>query len=585
MSTNYFVSPNGSKLNTGTSPQTPFRYCQDAAPLFQPGDTLFLMEGIHEAEFKDAPVLEILRSGTADSNIVITTYKDENPIVYFDSWEGLKISGASYIQIIGLTIKGNRDSVSLNEAESQNYPNIEAIGRNWMNCYDTPNGEAEGKYNGQGILVIGPRLIWSPDSIETIPHHITIKNCEVYNCTSSGIAAQQADYVTIQNNTVHHNCNYTLFGTSAINLYQLVNSDSTSSNHNIIESNLVYENELLLNPITTNCYRYDGNGIILDDFRHEQTVNYQKNTTQYPSYTAETTVRNNIIVQNGGSGISVYKSDHISILNNTLIKNGQYLNANLNPGEIALGDYGQITLKNNILYSDTTVSETLEDNQKHTLFLYEVDGPIGTIIQESNLYWGEENSSLPLPSCMNCLDQVNPFFNSTRIESEIEPFIPTSLYVSGTGSSDPNLGSTDFFGLPIDSISPSIGAISTTGFLCGEHGFYYNESTWSDFEPYSEQSFSKSFSETVLPPISENPCRPYFKNAYPHYFDKLTVYPNLVEAGELVYFSAYTTFSLYDLNGKEVFQKSNTYYFSTIGLSSGLYIIQTPSDVFKLVIK
>jgi len=95
------------------------------------------------------------------------------------------------------------------------------------------------------------------------------------------MAFQQAD-----------NCWYTIYGTSGINLYQLVNTDGTTSFHNNISNNLMYGNQLLV-PQVPFCAFFDGNAFIIDDFHHTQTGNYLDINSGYDAYDAQSLIANN----------------------------------------------------------------------------------------------------------------------------------------------------------------------------------------------------------------------------------------------------------------------------------------------------
>ena len=102
--------------------------------------------------------------------------------LYYNLIAGLEfdiIGGSSYIKIDGLHIKGNRSNVNLEDALNQG-----------SGCQDESSRGSEGEFNGTGILAVGPNLRWSNPETTTVPHHIEVTNCEVFDCTSSGIAFQ-----------------------------------------------------------------------------------------------------------------------------------------------------------------------------------------------------------------------------------------------------------------------------------------------------------------------------------------------------------------------------------------------------------
>ena len=344
--TDYYINPtNGNDGNNGLSSSNAFKslYKIDNINL-QPGDTVFFMEGNYQRSGQT--LLTINESGTPENWITFKNYKNDIPVLEFDGWTGIDITGgSSYIKIDGLHIKGARTKVNLTDALLQP-----------AGCEANFEGGAQGLYNGTGILAVGPNLTWSSPATQSVPHHISIENCEVYDCTSSGIAFQQADYVTVTNNKVYDNCWYTIYGTSGVNLYQLVNTDGTTGFHNKITNNLIYGNRLLVPQVSLElCEFLDGNGIIVDDLRHTQTENYKDPSNPFDAYSAKTLVANNVSVENGGSGLHFFLSSHCYVLNNTVANNASQNNGHNGNAELRIGVCSDFVIKNNIFNSNYRV--------------------------------------------------------------------------------------------------------------------------------------------------------------------------------------------------------------------------------------
>lgn len=348
--TNYYVSYDmGNDQNNGLSPEAPFKLIQTAADLTLPGDTVFVMNGTYTNYFYT--VFAIHRSGTADDWIVYMNYPGHNPLIQVSDWCGIKvIFGASYIEVNGFTIQGNASNIDLEDALNQ--PG---------SCND-PNGNPLGFYNGNGIFIQGHNL----DSTE-YPHHIRIVNNTVYECCGNGIGSMHSDYITIENNLLYNNSWYSIWGNSAISLYQNWNLDSNTTDYRmIIRNNILYGTRNLV-PTKEICFITDGNGIIIDDSKHTQ------NGSTMGAYLGKTLITNNVVYNNGGPGIHVYFSEHVDIVNNTAYHNQQ--SEELWQGEIDAWDSGDIVIRNNIM------------NAK-------ADKPINTntnnldIVHDHNLYWG-----------------------------------------------------------------------------------------------------------------------------------------------------------------------------------------------------
>jgi len=412
MATNYYVDPvNGNDNNNGLTTNNAFKsLAKIESTNLQAGDIVYFMEGVYTRPGQT--LLTINTSGTEDNWIVFRNYPNHKPVFEFDNWTGIDvIGGSSYIKFDGLTIKGARSKI--NEVDALSQPG---------SC-ENSGGNPEGIYNGTGILVVGPNLLWSNPATNSVPHHITITNCEVYDCTSSGVAFQQADYITITKNKIYNNCWYTLYGTSGINLYQLVNTDNTTSFHNTITNNLLYGNKLIT-PQIPYCAFYDGNGLIVDDFNHTQTRNYKDTSAGFDAYTAKTLIANNISVENGGSGLHFFLSAHCYIFNNTIANNAYQNDGDNGNGELRIGRCNDFVIKNNLIKGENYIHR----NGGNTNIEYTYNYQFGPNIQPV------------LNNCVGCIEAINiPFLNTDT--SSNTPYItsPTSILVnSGTTISEIN---------------------------------------------------------------------------------------------------------------------------------------------------
>lgn len=326
--TDYYVSAGGDDSNDGLSTATPFRTIQTAADLTLPGDVVYVMNGTYSNTYTWEDLVKISRSGTASAPIKYTNYPGHSPKIEFDGWHAFKIEGdgvnggVSYIEISGFTIEGNNANINLTDAINQ------AGG-----CED-PTGNPDGFYNGNGIA--------SDGRVNGKNHHLTIRNCTIYDCPGAGISAIHSDYITVENCEVYNNSLYSIYGNSGITFYQLYNFDNSSVVRNIIRNCRVYNNAMLV-PWEALCAITDGNGIIIDDGRNTQ------NGSTNGVYTGQTLIENNVVYENGGRGIHVFESDHVDILNNTVYANGQ--SAEINDGEITMIFASDVKVHSNIIYS------------------------------------------------------------------------------------------------------------------------------------------------------------------------------------------------------------------------------------------
>jgi parallel beta-helix repeat protein len=316
----FYVSGKGSDRRNGLSPQTAFRTLQRAANLTQPGDQVLVMNGTYRNPNPRDNVLTIRRSGNAQNWITYRAYPGHRPLLQARNWHGISIQGASYITVSGFRLVGNLDQIRPEQALAQR--------NNLNNPLTSGNGIGISPLHRQGSKIY--------------PRHVRILNNRVSKFGGGGIYTFNADYVTIEDNVVSETSYYSPYANSGISLYQSWNSDQAEGYKMQIRRNLVYRNQNLV-PFYRTGRVSDGNGIIVDDHR-----NTQLNSPLGP-YRGKTLVENNIVYQNGGRGIHIYKSDAVDILNNTSYQNSRH--PQIQDGEITVNTSSQVRVLNNILYS------------------------------------------------------------------------------------------------------------------------------------------------------------------------------------------------------------------------------------------
>jgi parallel beta-helix repeat protein len=332
--TTYYVSGNGNDNNNGLSTSSAFRTIQKAANLTNPGDTVYVMNGTYTNRPYEA-VVYISRSGTSSAWITYKAYPDHTPKIKFNYWQGFGINSASYIEINGFDIEGNNKNVTLEQCKQ--------------------NGGAE--CNGNGISLDGRK-------VTDKPHHIRILNNTIHDC-GAGIASIQSDYISIEHNTIYNNSWYSKYATSGISTWQNWRFDENAGYKMFIRYNVVYNNYTQIPWEACNCIS-DGNGIIIDDSK-----NTQNGSTLGP-YTGRTLVANNIVFNNGGSGIHSYMSEHVDIVNNTAYLNSRVLS---NYGAIFANNSNDVKILNNILYAGA--GKAINSNNSNS-----------NVIYDYNLYFG-----------------------------------------------------------------------------------------------------------------------------------------------------------------------------------------------------
>ncbi|WP_210522127.1 right-handed parallel beta-helix repeat-containing protein [Hymenobacter terricola] len=327
---------NPNNPNRGTL-ATPFKTIGFAATLALAGETVYVRQGTYANTGTAGSVFTISNSGSAVTNGAITYryYPGEaRPLLQFNTYTGISVAnGVKYIVIDGFRIQGNNPAITSvinggNTSYALNQP---------RSC-NTHAGAADPIFNGVGISI-------GSNGATTFANHITVRNCDIYDCGQAGITAIEADYITIDNNKVFNNSWYTVYGSSGISVLTSRGDGSISpTGYNFtITRNKVFGNELRVpwyNQSDNTCKGFtDGNGIIIDT------------NTQY-SYTGRTLIANNLVVDNGGAGITAFQSDKVDIINNTTYHNSK--TTTNDAGEIVVAYSHDVLLQNNIVAASAT---------------------------------------------------------------------------------------------------------------------------------------------------------------------------------------------------------------------------------------
>ena len=342
--TNYYVSSGAGSPVTGVdatgggrglSPGLPFATIQYAADLSRAGDVVYVRPGTYTNTGTAGSVFTIRNSGNATNPITFRYNPGEDrPLLKFNTYNGIgTTNNLAYVIIDGFRIQGNNSAIT--NAISGGNTNYAL---NQPRSCNNHAGSADPIFNGVGIAINGR-------GATAYPNHITIRNCDIYDCGQAGITAIESDYITIDNNKVFNNSWYTVYGSSGISVLTSRNTDNGSGYHFVIQNNRVFGNELRVpwyNQPDNVCKGFtDGNGIIIDT------------NTQF-GYSARTLIANNLVVNNGGAGITAFSSDRVDIINNTT-----YLNSKTtgnSAGEIVIAYSHDVLLQNNIVAASATKS-------------------------------------------------------------------------------------------------------------------------------------------------------------------------------------------------------------------------------------
>ncbi|WP_210515985.1 choice-of-anchor Q domain-containing protein [Hymenobacter terricola] len=364
VATPYYVSSGAGSSVTGVdattggqglSPTLPFATIQFAANQAHPGDIVYVRAGTYSSSASYKPVLSLdaddanstlktqYSTTSAANKIIFQNYQSESPLIKADNVDNaILIRGKfAYIDIVGFRIQGNNGNVNggVPNAGSSTVVTDPAGQPGGCKYEETQNGPGTPKYNTNGIAVVG--------SAGNIPNHIRVLSNEVFECGGAGIAASQADYVTIDRNVVYNNCWYTVYGSSGITINSSRNLDTNAGYHIIITHNKCFNNRLYVSwfsktyptpamPPYGNCKGItDGNGIILD-----------KNNDY--GYTGAFQVANNLCVANGGAGIQVFKTKNADLINNTCYRNSHSGELRGIRGEVFINETDNVLVQNNI---------------------------------------------------------------------------------------------------------------------------------------------------------------------------------------------------------------------------------------------
>lgn len=349
----YYVDHNNGSdtAYNGLSSTTAFKTLNHAADMVEPGDTVYIMNGTY-TETDGQAILNIETSGnTTEGYITFKAYPGHTPKLHAtDGWDHVRVEGASYIKIEGLTIEGNTPNISYDTAMNEY--------RYFLNCRQNNLSIDWGRIdyvNTNGITV-------KSNANGDIPHHIEIRNNTVYNCPGGGIVTTSGDYITIEDNVSHDNCFRNFYASSGISLFHTQDVDTNTGFKNFIRRNISYNN---INYIPWADHGdgteiSDGNGIIIDDNKNTQ-INKE-------AYKGKTKVESNIVYGNGGAGIQVYSSKNVDIINNTSYNNSK----NLDYGEIYANSSDYVNILNNICYARTNKKVNQNWNNTNLYYNYNI---------------------------------------------------------------------------------------------------------------------------------------------------------------------------------------------------------------------
>lgn len=313
----WHVATTGQDSNDGKTVQTAFRTLQKAADIVKPGDVVLIGTGAYTKDDNSngSAVLSIQRSGTQSAWITWKPEPGAKPDIRPMGWSGIQITG-SYHVIDGLTVTGGNDSIYLLQAQE-----------------DLKSKTPNPKFNTNGIFVTG-----RPNKPDAKPHHNIIRNCTVSKCPGGGIIGIETDYFTVEDCKVFNNAWYMRYGGSGITTLNNWAYDAAPGYHIIIQHNYVWNNKTMVAWEKIGKLS-DGNGILLDVTDQAKSGATNPNADAVikkdsaaapvveakpirPEWKGRALIANNLSAFNGGSGIHVFRTKYVDIINNTTYHNG-----------------------------------------------------------------------------------------------------------------------------------------------------------------------------------------------------------------------------------------------------------------------
>lgn len=334
----FFVdAQRGSDQFSGRTADQAFATIQHALDQVQAGDTVMVRDGTYTNAYSGGDLAALDTAGTPSRWIVLRNFPGHRPLLTTTAarpaWNGLRLNpNSAYVEIRGLHLRGNNYSPAITlaeaEADSQRVDGISYFGNPL--------------YNGNGIAVMGKR---AGGVTAQRPHHVRIIGNTVNAWGGGGIAAIEADQVTLAHNRSYDNAWYSAYACSGVSIFHAWNFSTDSNYRYFVLGNVAHGNRSLVTWASTNPRRLsDGNGFIIDDFHNTQS----SSSIQGHAYSGRVLVQNNLSINNGGGGIQVYKSSNADIINNTAFRNSTEL---AGYGEIFANQASGIRFSHNILWA------------------------------------------------------------------------------------------------------------------------------------------------------------------------------------------------------------------------------------------
>ena len=326
------VAKTGSATGNG-SKQKPFATIGQALAIVKPGDTIQVGGGT----YVEPNGVSIKTSGRPDAWIHLQAASGTRPVIVTSSWSGIELKGGiSYVEIKGFELE-------------------------WV-----PNAEVAAA-NPDGVYGSGVAPMYAT-------HQIRIIDNIIHGYGTAGVASLDCDYITVEGNTIYNCAKTSPYGGSAISLCRAFAFDENPGYHNVIRVNVCYDNELKVSTQELSGGNgkalTDGNGIIIDVFLRSRAnplkPHNQDRDGPLKPYYQRTLIENNLLYDNGGRGIHVFRSPNVDVINNTTYRNQK--SADINAGELTAIEAKNVLFANNIVYSRAGKQANSQDGSTSVLW-------------------------------------------------------------------------------------------------------------------------------------------------------------------------------------------------------------------------
>lgn len=329
-----YVAKDGRASGNG-SKTAPFASISQALEGVQPGDTIEVGAG----EYIEPKGISFKKSGRPEAWIHLRAQAGTRPKLITSGWSGIEVRGGiGYVEIEGFELE-------------------------WVE-----NAEVTAA-NGAPIYGSGIAMMYAT-------HHVRVLNNIVHGYGTGGIVSLDCDYLHIEGNLIYNTSKTSPYGGSAISLCRAFNFDDKPGYHNVVRGNIAYDNELKVVVLETSGGNgrtlTDGNGIIIDVFnrsRKNPLIPHQQDKNgPIEAYRGRTLVENNLLYDNGGRGVHVFRSSKVDVLNNTTYLNQK--SADINAGELTAIESSEVVFVNNLSYGRKEKRINNQDGSSKVIWLH-----------------------------------------------------------------------------------------------------------------------------------------------------------------------------------------------------------------------